>query len=94
MRGCIGTFASELLSFNLAKYAEIAAFEDRRFSPIKLSEVTQLEVNVSLLSNFEEITDPLDWEVGTHGIEIEFKNSGRTYRGTYLPNVASEQGWD
>ena len=48
-----------------------------------------------MLSNFEPITDPTDWEVGKHGIEIEFKDSdGRPYRGTFLPNVAPEQGWD
>ena len=32
-----------------------------------------LRCEISLLSDFEEITDPLDWEVGKHGIEIEFK---------------------
>ena len=49
---------------------------------------------VSLLTNFEKIEDPLDWTPGTHGIEIEFTKDGRTYRGTYLPEVAEEQGWD
>ncbi len=49
-----------------------------------------------MLSKFERIHDPLDWEVGKHGIEIEFKdqNGKGPYRGTYLPHVASEQGWD
>jgi len=47
-----------------------------------------------LLTDFEVIKDPYDWDVGIHGIEIEFKSKGRTYRGTYLPNVASEQGWN
>ena len=30
----------------------------------------------------------------THGIELEFKKQGRTFRSTYLPGVAEEQGWD
>jgi AMME syndrome candidate gene 1 protein len=53
-------------------------------------------VEISLLNTFEKITDPLDWEVGKHGIEIEFKNpkSGKTHRGTFLPNVAPEQEWN
>ena len=34
--------------------------------------------------------------MGTHGIEIEFKadpSDAKNYRGTFLPNVAPEQGW-
>jgi AMMECR1 domain-containing protein len=46
-----------------------------------------------LLTNFEEIEDCLNWEPGKHGIEIEFVANGKTYRGTYLPEVASDQGW-
>jgi len=88
--GCIGTFQEDLLSKNLPKYAAIAAFGDWWFSPINISEFEDLEVSVSLLTNFEQIKDPLDWIVGTHGIEIEFTKDGRVYRGTYLPNVASE----
>lgn len=34
-----------------------------------------------------------DWVVGTHGIIINFELSGEDYSATYLPEVASEQGW-
>lgn len=37
--------------------------------------------------------DPLDWELGTHGIRISFMHRGRRYGATYLPDVAKEQGW-
>ena len=50
-----------------------------------------------MLTDFEEVYDPLDWEVGKHGIEVEFKADPRakkTYRGTFLPNVASDNGWN
>lgn len=57
-------------------------------------ELPYLTASVSFLSDFEEIDGPLDWDVGKHGIEIEFVVDDRTYRGTYLPHVASEQGWD
>ena len=51
----------------------VAAVKDRRFPPIEMQEMNDsLRVEISLLSNFEEIKDPLDWEVNTHGIEIEF----------------------
>ena len=49
---------------------------------------------VSLLVNFTEIKDPLAWEVGRHGIEIDFEKHGRSYSGTFLPEVAAEQAWD
>ncbi len=46
---------------------------DTRFPPIDESEVPKLGCEISILSNFEKIEDPLDWQIGTHGIEIEFK---------------------
>ena len=55
-----------------------------------------MRVEISLLEKFEKIENPLDWKVGTHGIEIEFKDpkkESKIYRGTFLPNVAPEQGW-
>jgi len=90
LRGCIGTFAEDVeLGDTLARYSLIAAVQDTRFEPIDESEFPSLRCEISLLSSFEKIDDPLDWEVGKHGIEIEFKD-GKTYRGTFLPNVAPE----
>ena len=97
LRGCIGTFADDMpFGETLQRYSLIAAVQDSRFPPIKESELTKLRVEISLLNSFEEIQDPLDWSVGTHGIKIEFKNPAKTntYRGTFLPNVAPEQEWD
>ena len=61
-----------------------------------MHEVKHLNVGVSLLVNFTPIDDPLNWEVGKHGIEIEFKapSGTREYSGTFLPEVAHEEGWD
>ena len=37
----------------------------------------------------------MGWEVGKHGIEIDFKDSkGKSYGGTFLPEVALEQKWN
>jgi AMMECR1 domain-containing protein len=48
---------------------------------------------VSILTNFEEANDFMDWEVGVHGIRIEFHNENGSRRtATYLPEVAPEQG--
>ena len=94
LRGCIGTFSKQPLKKNLPLYSYISAFEDTRFTPITMKEVPQLCCTVSLLQNFEKIKDPLDWTVGTHGIEIHFSHKGMDYSGTFLPEVAPAQGWD
>ncbi len=74
LRGCIGTFKQDHLGKTLQSYSIIAAMKDTRFSPISSKELPHLTCEVSLLSHFEEINDPLDWEVGKHGIEIEFRD--------------------
>lgn len=48
---------------------------------------------MSILRHFEDGVDYLDWEVGVHGIRIEFHNEkGNKRTATYLPSVAMEQG--
>ena len=97
LRGCIGTFNEDgKLGETLAQYSLIAAVRDTRFDPISASELPSLSCEISLLSNFEEIQDALDWQIGTHGIEIEFKANmanREIFRGTFLPSVAPDQGW-
>lgn len=95
LRGCIGNFGKLNLGAGLRDYALVAALQDSRFSPVQLAEVGQLGVGVSLLVNFEESADAMDWEVGKHGIRISFKDpdDGRQRGATFLPEVATEQGW-
>ena len=93
LRGCIGTFKADKLSKVVPVYSYMAAFQDKRFPPIQPAELPYLSCSVSFLSDFEDIEDPLDWEIGKHGIEIEFVVDDKEYRGTYLPHVAEEQGW-
>lgn len=93
MRGCIGTFNAMNLHTGLREYAITSAFKDSRFSPITRDEFSRLSVSVSILRHFEDGDDYLDWEVGVHGIRIEFVNEkGNKRTATYLPEVASEQG--
>ena len=35
----------------------------------------------------------MDWTLGTHGLRISFSHNNRRYNSTYLPDVATEQGW-
>ena len=94
LRGCIGTFESLPLSSGLSSYALTSALSDHRFSPISLSELPSLEVSVTLLTDFEPAKDPMDWELGVHGIRISFYARNKRYGACYLPDVAVEQGWD
>jgi uncharacterized protein (TIGR00296 family) len=93
LRGCIGTFSARGLAEGLREYALNSAFQDSRFRPISHHEVPLLACDVSLLTNFEPAKNLDDWKVGLHGISIEFVVNGKTYSGTYLPEVAPEQGW-
>jgi len=79
----------------LRDYSIKSATEDGRFQPINRGELHNLYVSVSLLTQFEEAKDYLDWEVGVHGIKIVFHNENGSKRSaTFLPEVASEHGWD
>ncbi|KAJ5069764.1 ammecr1 [Anaeramoeba ignava] len=91
LRGCIGTFGSQPLIETLIKYSRYSAFHDSRFSPVGSKELPYLRCTVSLLTNFEQAKNYLDWEVGKHGIEINF---GSGYSATFLPEVAEEENWD
>ena len=53
LRGCIGTFSAEKLSKLVPQYALTAALKDPRFDMMKLEEVPDLTVHVSLLVNFQ-----------------------------------------
>lgn len=93
LRGCIGTFESQPLSEGVPEYAIISALHDSRFPAISPRELPELEACVTLLTDFEEVSDPFDWVVGKHGVRLSFVDKGRRYSSTYLPDVASEQGW-
>ncbi|CAN6626109.1 hypothetical protein TRVA0_010S02696 [Trichomonascus vanleenenianus] len=92
LRGCIGTFRELDLEEGLKQFALTAALNDTRFEPIEASELKDLECCVTILRDFEKLEDPLDWTVGEHGVIAEF---GMPHlNATFLPDVASDQGWD
>ena len=92
LRGCIGTFEAQPLAVGLAEYAVISAIHDSRFRPVSRSELPSLQAAVTLLTDFEEVENPFDWDIGVHGIRLSFYDD-RRYGSTYLPDVAAEQGW-
>ncbi|GAX77874.1 hypothetical protein CEUSTIGMA_g5316.t1 [Chlamydomonas eustigma] len=99
LRGCIGILEPRNLHSCLRDYTLTSALRDTRFPPIHIDEIPDLECTVSLLSCFEPASGGWhDWEVGVHGIIIEFEdpdhsNAGCKRSATFLPEVAQEQGW-
>lgn len=95
LRGCIGTLEARALINGFKDYALTSALRDRRFPPILEKELPQLECTVSILTKYETASNYLDWEVGKHGIIIEFTEPGYNTRrnATYLPEVAAHEGW-
>ncbi len=92
LRGCIGKFTSDTpLHKVVSEMAISAATDDSRFASnrIQSSELDDLEIEISVLSPLQKIKDPLDLELGKHGIYI--KKDIRS--GCFLPQVATETGW-
>ena len=92
LRGCIETFQpEESLGRTLVQMATAAATQDPRFTtrPITPTELEQLQVEVSVLSELVETDKPERLEVGKHGIYIV--NGPRA--GCFLPEVATDMGW-
>lgn len=72
--------------------ALLAAFNDWRFPAVKKSELSDIKIEISVLTIPKLITDVEEIKVGEHGLIIEKKNTGE--RGLLLPQVATEYGWD
>jgi len=92
LRGCVGVFTSEEpLAETVARMTEASATEDPRFilTPILPDEVDDVGIEISVLSELQKLDDPLDFELGVHGIYV---TSGRQ-SGCFLPQVAIETGW-
>ncbi len=90
LRGCIGTFSEEEALFrNVENMAISAAINDSRFTSIHPRELSQLELEISILTPRQRISDPSEIVIGLHGIYIKLGSK----RGTLLPQVAVTQDW-
>ena len=91
LRGCIGTFSASVpLVETVREMALSASQKDPRFPPVSLSEMRDIDIEISVLSPLKKISDPQSVEVGRHGVYI----TKGFFSGVLLPQVASEQGWD
>ena len=90
LRGCIGVlYPIADLSGEIATLARDAAFEDPRFPPLSPEELPLCSIEISLLTEPEDINNPEEFLPGRDGIIMTCR--GR--RAVFLPQVAEETGW-
>ena len=93
LRGCIGRIIEEKqpLYQVVSQMAVAAAVDDNRFSSVKLKEMKDIDIEISVLSPVKKIKNPIqEIEIGKHGVIVQQGlNSG-----VFLPQVATENNWE
>lgn len=90
LRGCIGhIIADEPLYKICQEMAKAAALHDPRFTPVRESELSEIEIEISVLTPMEKVSNFKDIVIGRDGLYIR-----RGYNsGLLLPQVAVDYGW-
>ena len=91
LRGCIGQmFASQPLYLAVTEMAHSAAFNDHRFKPLTEDELKKVHIEISVLTPMQKVENWKEIKNGIDGVWIK-----KGYRsGVFLPQVATETGWD
>ena len=91
LRGCVGQFVSNKpLYETVAEAAIAAATRDPRFHRVNLSEMPELEIEISVLTPLQPFEQIEDLEIGVHGLHIK----ATEHSGLLLPHVATTHNWD
>ena len=92
LRGCIGSVEPvRPLWADVEANAVHGLLEDPRFPPATSDELGRLRLEISVLTPFVPVSDPLHAvKVGLHGLLVE----RGPHRGLLLPQVPVEWGWD
>jgi MEMO1 family protein len=91
LRGCIGRFEPDVPIHEVVmEMAIAAATQDYRFPPVSEGELGKLEYEISVLSPLRKVKSWKEIEIGKHGVEV----ARGMRRGVFLPQVATETGWD
>lgn len=90
LRGCIGEIVPRRALYEAVMDQAInSALNDYRFAPVKISEIPQLEFEISALTPPKAVESYKDIIIGKHGMTLS--KNGRS--AVFLPQVAPEQGW-
>ena len=89
LRGCVGQLPGrDALAAVVAHCARAAALDDSRFQPVSFAELSEIEIELSVLSALQDVTLGAI-EAGKHGLVV----SQGSQRGVLLPQVASQFNW-
>jgi AmmeMemoRadiSam system protein B/AmmeMemoRadiSam system protein A len=90
LRGCIGRLVGDKPLYEVvSRMAVAAATEDTRFRSVSLSELQNIDIEISVLSPLKKMSNLKELELGKHGIYI----AKGMRAGCFLPQVADETGW-
>ena len=91
LRGCIGHIQPREQLFDAVIDNTInSSMNDGRFNPVSEDELPDIEIDISVLSPIKKISGAEKFITGKHGIIICLGGM----RAVFLPQVATEQGWD
>ncbi len=91
LRGCIGyIYPVKPLFQTINEMARQAAIGDPRFPPLKVDELPDIKIEISVLTPLKKIDNIEEIKVGKHGLYI-VKGA---FSGLLLPQVATDYGWD
>jgi len=91
LRGCIGyVVGREALHKAVVSLAISSATQDPRFYPVKFEELKDIDIEISVMSPLVKVASADDIVMGTHGVYIK----KGFHSGLFLPQVATETGWD
>jgi AmmeMemoRadiSam system protein A len=89
LRGCVGQLPGrDALAAVVAHCARAAALDDSRFEPVISAELSEIDIEVSVLSALQDVTLEAI-EPGKHGLLV----IRGMQRGVLLPQVASQFNW-
>lgn len=89
LRGCVGQMEpAQSLANVVAHCALSAALADPRFRPVTSAELSEIDIEISVLSPFHSIRVQ-EIRIGVHGLLV----TKAERRGLLLPQVAAEREW-
>lgn len=90
LRGCIGSIIGTAPLYSGVRDNAIkAGLSDPRFPPVKANELKQIDMDISVMTPLQKISDYKKIRLGTDGVII--KKGSR--QAVFLPQVATETGW-